>query len=231
MINGEVYLFDSLFNGTLTPSAELQIAQLYKPLIMSNGLLVSVVPIQQQQETNNCGLFSIAAAYHTAVRSDIGLLTFNESRLRVRRARDRARRAAQTAEERDARLRQIRDNRRQSLATESEEERAVRLQQMRDRLASETEEERAARLQRMSANQRHRLAHLNCQTPAFASLPSLIHFFTHHIPRGLGRTSHAAPAAPHQPHRTTRSARACASIAFELTLAPTMLCIHLVKVL
>ena len=76
----------------------------------------------------------------------------------MRRARDRARRAAQTAEERDARLRQIRDNRRQSLATESEEERAVRLQRMRDRLASETEEERAARLQQMSANQRHRLA-------------------------------------------------------------------------
>ena len=75
----------------------------------------------------------------------------------MRRARDRARRAAQTAEERDARLRQIRDNRRQSLATESEEERAVRLQQMKDRLASETEKERAARLQRMSANQCHRL--------------------------------------------------------------------------
>ena len=50
--------------------------------------------------------------------------------MRVRRARDRARRAAQTAEERDARLRQIRDNRRQSLATESEEKRAARLQQM-----------------------------------------------------------------------------------------------------
>ena len=68
----------------------------------------------------------------------------------MRRARDRARRAAQTAEERDAGLRQIRDNRRQSLATESEEERAVRLQQMSanqcHRLATETEEERAARL-------------------------------------------------------------------------------------
>ena len=40
----------------------------------------------------------------------------------IRRARDRARRAAQTAEERDARLRQIHDNRRQSLATESQGE-------------------------------------------------------------------------------------------------------------
>ena len=83
MINEEVYLFDCLFNGTLTHSAELQIAQLYKQLISSNGLLVSVVPIQQQGDTNNCGLFSIAAAYHAAVRSDIGLLTFNESRLRA----------------------------------------------------------------------------------------------------------------------------------------------------
>ena len=76
----------------------------------------------------------------------------------MRRERDRARHAAQTAKERVARLRQIRDNRRQSLATESEEERAVRLQETRDRLASETGEERAARLQQMSANQRHRLA-------------------------------------------------------------------------
>ena len=33
---------------------------------------------------------------------------------------------------------------------------------------------------------------------------------------------------PRQPHRTNYAARACASIAFELTLAPTMLCIHLV---
>ena len=66
MINGEVHLFDCLFNGTLKPSAELQIAQLYKPLIRSNG---SVVPIQQQ-ETNNCGLFSIAVAYHAAIRSE-----------------------------------------------------------------------------------------------------------------------------------------------------------------
>ena len=44
---------------------------------------MSVVPIQQQEDTNSCGLFSIAAAYHAAVRSDIGLLTFNESRLRA----------------------------------------------------------------------------------------------------------------------------------------------------
>ena len=90
----------------------------------------------------------------------------------MRRARDRARRAAQTAEDRDTRLWQIHDNRRQSLATESEEERAVRLQQMRDRLASETEEERAARLQWMSANQRHRLASESSQATADECQPT-----------------------------------------------------------
>ena len=36
-------------------------------------------------------------------------------------------------------------------------------------------------------------------------------------------------SAPYQPHRTSRSSRACAAIAFELTLAPTMQCIHLVN--
>ena len=44
-------------------------------------------------------------------------------------------------------------------------------------------------------------------------------------PHQLCRTSRTAPAAP---HRTSCSPRACASITFELTLAPTMLCIHLV---
>ena len=66
----EKYTSDCLFNGTLTPSAELQIAQLYKPLIRSNGLLMSVVPIQQQQETNNCGLFSILQQ-HTMQLSEV----------------------------------------------------------------------------------------------------------------------------------------------------------------
>ena len=87
------------------------------------------------------------------------------------------------------------------LATETEEERAARLQRVRDRLASETEEERAARLQQMSANQHHKLA---------------------------AETGSEREARLHQPHRTSHSARACASIAFELTLAPTMLCIYLV---
>ena len=48
------------------------------------------------------------------------------------------------------------------------------------------------------------------------------------ITNPLFHTSYCTWFRPHQPHRTSPSARACASITFELTLPPTMLCIHLV---
>ena len=103
----------------------------------------SVTAILQQESPSHQGTEKTDCSVEDSERELVVPLKprNREERLRVRRARDRARRAAQTAEESDARLRQIRNNRRQSLATESEEERAVRLQQMRDRLASETEEE------------------------------------------------------------------------------------------
>ena len=88
LINGEVLLFDSCFDGKLLPSAELQIAQMYRPLIASNGLLLTVVPIQQQKSgSNNCGLFAIAAAYHVAKGDDLGSLTLDEDKLRSHLAR------------------------------------------------------------------------------------------------------------------------------------------------
>ncbi len=83
LIRGEIYLFDSCFNGTIEPSVELQIAQLYRPLVDSNSLLLTVVPMQQQEfGSNNCGLFSIAAAYHTAKGNDVKSISFNEKRMR-----------------------------------------------------------------------------------------------------------------------------------------------------
>ncbi len=54
---------------------------------MGRGILVSVVPMQQQYLRNTCGIFSIAAAYHAAVKKDISRITLNESRLRVHLAR------------------------------------------------------------------------------------------------------------------------------------------------
>ena len=80
----DVYLFDSCFNGQLTASAELQIVQMYRPLISQQGLLVTVMPIQQQGPgSNNCGLFSIAAAYHAAKGDNIKTITFKENRMRL----------------------------------------------------------------------------------------------------------------------------------------------------
>ena len=41
------------------------------------------ISMQQQEEgSNNCGLFSIAAAYHAAKRDNIAAITFNENRMR-----------------------------------------------------------------------------------------------------------------------------------------------------
>ena len=61
---GEICIYDSCFNGVLAPSTELQIAQMYGDAADSHGLLVSVATFQQQELTNTCDLFAIAAAYH-----------------------------------------------------------------------------------------------------------------------------------------------------------------------
>ena len=82
--NGEVQLFDSCYSGKLPPKVQLQLCQLYKPLITDGeGLLVSVVGLQQQSPgTLNCGPLSIAAAYHTATGDDVGSLTFDSTKIR-----------------------------------------------------------------------------------------------------------------------------------------------------
>ena len=65
----------------LSPSVELQIMQLYQQVETDAGLVVTVVPLQQQRGTNNCGLSSIAAAVHVANGEDVGTITFDESRM------------------------------------------------------------------------------------------------------------------------------------------------------
>ena len=76
-------LFDSLFTGKLNSSLELQLCQLYRPLIDSNGLLVFIALMQQQTSgTLHCGPFCIAAAYYTAIGDEIGSLVFEASKLR-----------------------------------------------------------------------------------------------------------------------------------------------------
>ena len=83
--DGEVKLYDSHFRGGISSCLELQIVQMYSPLVSasSGGLLVSVVPLQQQSSRSlNCGPFCIAAGYHAASGDDLGSLTFDECKLR-----------------------------------------------------------------------------------------------------------------------------------------------------
>ena len=81
--NREVKLIDSCFTGKLGASAELQLSQLYRCLISTNGLLLTIVPVQQQSpDTNNCGVFCIAAAFHAAVGDNLGELAFAEEDMR-----------------------------------------------------------------------------------------------------------------------------------------------------
>ncbi len=48
-----------------------------------DGLLISVAALQQQEGADNCGIFSIAAAYHAAMNDDVGALVFDEPKMRA----------------------------------------------------------------------------------------------------------------------------------------------------
>lgn len=79
---GEVKLYDSLFNGKLTPSLEIQIAQLYRPANLDSKIMVTAERVQQQKGTTDCGLFSIAYAYHAAKGEKVSGLTLDQENLR-----------------------------------------------------------------------------------------------------------------------------------------------------
>ena len=80
--HGEDFLYDSLFTGSLTPSTEEQLVRLYQPAVRNNCLMVTAVSVQQQKGGVDCGLFSIAAAYHSAVGDDFRGLTFSQNDMR-----------------------------------------------------------------------------------------------------------------------------------------------------
>ncbi len=62
-IDGRVKLYDSLFNGKLTPSIETQLVQLYRPAIRRGALMVTAESVQQLSGAIDCGGFSIAFAH------------------------------------------------------------------------------------------------------------------------------------------------------------------------
>ena len=60
--NGHVQICDS-FRDTLTKTTKKCLKSLYKSLLDKDGkLLVSLIPVQKQQDKSSCGLFAIAFA-------------------------------------------------------------------------------------------------------------------------------------------------------------------------
>ena len=56
--------------------------RLYRLAVRDNCLMVTAVSVQQQEGDVDCGLFSIAAAYHSAVGDDFRGLTFSQNDMR-----------------------------------------------------------------------------------------------------------------------------------------------------
>ena len=56
--------------------------RLYQPTVQNSLLMVTAVLIQQQEGATDCGLFSIAAAYHAAVGEGLEGITFKQDGMR-----------------------------------------------------------------------------------------------------------------------------------------------------
>lgn len=79
---GQVKIYDDLFNRKLAPSLEVQLAQLYGPATTDSSILVTGEAVQQQQGKTDCGLFSIAYAYCAESGEDISKPKVNQVQLR-----------------------------------------------------------------------------------------------------------------------------------------------------
>ena len=79
-IGGEVKLYDSKASAELPSSLEEQLAAIYET-IAGDGLMVTRVPVQQQEGGVDCGLFSIAYAFHLLRGDDIKQLCLDQSKM------------------------------------------------------------------------------------------------------------------------------------------------------
>ncbi len=71
-----------MFSSTLPSTLEEQIAQIYGKFQTNGAILVTRVPCQQQEGMVDCGLFSIATAYHRARGDNPGRLRLDQSQMR-----------------------------------------------------------------------------------------------------------------------------------------------------
>ena len=79
---GKVCVYDSSFTGRLTHSTEEQLVRFYKPLAKNGALMVTMVPVQQQLGSVDCGLFAIAFAFSAAREDSFSRLSFHQQGMR-----------------------------------------------------------------------------------------------------------------------------------------------------
>ena len=77
---GEVFLLDSLFSGTITQKVKQQICQIMK--CPSDTIKVKIASVQQQSNGIDCGVFSIAFVQSILLGDDISLISYDQVRLR-----------------------------------------------------------------------------------------------------------------------------------------------------
>ena len=65
-----VRLYDSLFNGKLSPSVKEMLVRLYRPIVASGHFVVTVTSTQQHQGKTDSGLFAIGCVYLVAAELD-----------------------------------------------------------------------------------------------------------------------------------------------------------------
>lgn len=83
LVDTDIQLYDSLATDSLTPCLEEQIARIYKEFAIHRKVMVSRVPVQQQRNGSDCGVFSIAFAYHAVAGDNLSKLIFDQDRMRA----------------------------------------------------------------------------------------------------------------------------------------------------
>ena len=81
--DGKVELYDSLFDGKLAPSLQVQLAQLYGSTTNNSAICITAVAVQQQEGGVDCGLFSIAFAHCAASGGNVARLRLNQEHCRA----------------------------------------------------------------------------------------------------------------------------------------------------
>ena len=77
---GNIYLYDSLFSGSLDSTLENQLASIYRT--HDSSFNVHVLPVQQQQNGSDCGVFAVAFLVEVATGGDVNTVIFRPEAMR-----------------------------------------------------------------------------------------------------------------------------------------------------